>query len=205
MGWICYDSKELYSNGKVNRRKEMDKVCSWETDDHSSRVLKSVMVGSVYYAAVEVTTISTGAREVTAVVCITCGRKPGDPNGYNFGYKFMDETMGPLAFDCPGSILKLLTPTENEEAQTWRDICFLMNERKELLATHDKVRAMFSYDVVWKDGTRMTQGTVYEFQKIRVGKTRKNIRWFLIKNGKTSSVCIDNKGMRYADLVEACA
>jgi len=43
--------------------------------------------------------------------------------GYEFGYKDMDETMGPFSYDCPERILDLLTPTDNESAMRWRERC----------------------------------------------------------------------------------
>jgi len=42
---------------------------------------------------------------------------------YNFGYKDMDETMGPYSYDCPRSILDKLTPTDHEYALKWRREC----------------------------------------------------------------------------------
>ena len=44
-------------------------------------------------------------------------------NNNNFGLKYLDETCGPYAFDCPESILNLLTPTDNEYANNWRKQC----------------------------------------------------------------------------------
>jgi hypothetical protein len=35
----------------------------------------------------------------------------------------MDETMGPCDHDCPAAILDLLTPTDSEWANAWRQKC----------------------------------------------------------------------------------
>jgi hypothetical protein len=45
---------------------------------------------------------------------------------FNFGYKDMDESVGPYAWDCPERILKLLTdlPEANESSQKWRAACW---------------------------------------------------------------------------------
>lgn len=48
---------------------------------------------------------------------------PRDREGYIFGYKDMDETVGPNESDCPTAILDLLTPTEYPYAQAWRTRC----------------------------------------------------------------------------------
>jgi len=62
-----------------------------------------------------------GKKEVIAVVCVL----DHNPNGCcNFGYKDMDETMGPYRYNCPERILNLLTPTENELAKKWREKCW---------------------------------------------------------------------------------
>lgn len=50
------------------------------------------------------------------------GYAPNDH--YNFGYKDMDETVGPYESECPESILKLLTPTDSEYAIKWRERCW---------------------------------------------------------------------------------
>lgn len=62
-----------------------------------------------YYAAVRTTIKATGESYVWACVVLV-NYYPHDY--HNFGYKDMDETMGPYSYNCPVSILKLLTPTE---------------------------------------------------------------------------------------------
>lgn len=44
-------------------------------------------------------------------------------SGNNFSYKDMDETMIPCYYDCPESILKLLSDTNNENALEYRRLC----------------------------------------------------------------------------------
>jgi hypothetical protein len=43
---------------------------------------------------------------------------------YNFAYKDMDESCGPGACNCPKGILDLLSPTDNEYANEWRNACY---------------------------------------------------------------------------------
>lgn len=202
MGWLCYNSTELYSNGKVNRKKEMDKISTWDSEHSSGRVLKSTMYGRVYYAALEVTNDLSDYRYVICSVCLTCGKRRGDSHGFNFGYKPMDERMGPAYYDCPDSILDLLTPTNDTEANDWRDICRMMNKRKRLLADSKQVQASFNYDICWPSGTRLDKGTINEFQKIRRGEKRKKVLWALVQDGKQCDICLDNQTIRYADLLE---
>lgn len=127
MGWThCFDCLRK-PNGEIDRRRECDRLFTWEERDErwnvtrGVRVVNSAMVGSVYYAAVEIRRPAKGIRKVGAVVCLTCGRTRHD--GTAWGYKDMDETMGPCEDKCPVSILDLLTPTDSQWANEWRDRC----------------------------------------------------------------------------------
>lgn len=44
--------------------------------------------------------------------------------------KAMSEIMGPAEDRCPASILKLLSPTDNEYASDWRERCWKNIEEK---------------------------------------------------------------------------
>lgn len=122
MGWTFhYDTP-------VSIKAEIDRMINWANAGDSNRVLKSAMVGSTYYAAVEI--IRGGKRQVSAAIFLTT-RNRGE-----WGYKDMDETMGPVASKCPKSILDLLTPTDSEWANQWRERC-----RKNLLKTKVKFKS----------------------------------------------------------------
>ena len=104
MGWThCFDGRTK-PNGSIDRRYECDRLLTWCRKDEngnvisSGEVLKSAMVGSTYYAAVR-----NQKGEVWAAVFLTCGRTKWD--GTAWGYKDMDETMGPNEDKCPASIL----------------------------------------------------------------------------------------------------
>lgn len=116
MGWTEYTATE-FKNGRVDRKAECDKIFNWSDDNiTSSKVLKSSMVGTTYYAAIE---YSKGDyKTVYAVVCLTSVRER-----YLFAYKDMSEDMGPYQYDCPKSIIDLLPPTDNEWANEWRQKC----------------------------------------------------------------------------------
>jgi len=124
MGWTFYTTHRTAKD-------ECDHINNRESDTRRWRVLDSAMVGSTYYAAVEITDKATGAAFVLAAVFLTQGRaQPGQAqDGCNFGYKSQDETMGPNEIDCPVRILDKLTPTTDRAfppsrwAQEWRDKC----------------------------------------------------------------------------------
>ncbi len=116
MGWTWYNATH-YKKGKIDRKAECDKQFTYEGSPYE--VLKSSMVGSTYYGAIK------KGDMVIGVVFLT---KTNTKDYYNFGYKDMDETCGPYQFDCPKTILDLLTPTDNECANEWRRKC---NEKRE--------------------------------------------------------------------------
>ena len=126
MGWD-YSHATHYKNGKVDRKAECDELYTWSNETKTVRVLKSSMKGTIYYAAVEITT--SESKEVIGVVAATAGADKNDPY-FNFGVKTMDETMQPFYYDCPKGILDLLTPTDNECANEWRRLCREKTEKK---------------------------------------------------------------------------
>jgi len=119
MGWDgVYNGDLPYRNGKVDRKAFLDKTFTWKNaEGHSCEVLKSSMVGAVYYAAVK-----NHAGDVFGIVALTHGKVNRD-DCCGLYYKVMDETMGPYYYDCPLSILDLLTPTQNHDAEKWRNAC----------------------------------------------------------------------------------
>lgn len=127
MGWTSYHAEMKYRNGRsyIDRKEECDNQFTWENGNVKCKVLKSKMVGSVWYAACEMTR-ETGSYVIGAV-CLTSVDKK---DYYNFSYKDMTEDMHPYYYDCPESILKLLTPTDNDCANKWRQHCHENNANK---------------------------------------------------------------------------
>ena len=130
MGWTSYHATH-YKGIYVDRKAEMDEC--WTQTEHDGypelTVLKSSMVGNIYYAAVQVKREGV-VEQVFATVAIT---RTYRKDYYNFSYKDIDETMGPFFYDCPKRILDLLTPTDDECANRWRKKC-----REKLQAKREK-------------------------------------------------------------------
>ena len=119
MGWLYTTSLE----GHSGPRQYLDAQFTYERPDTKTKVLRSALVGMrVYYAAVERIGIVNGERQVWALICLV-RYNPRDREGYIFGYKDMDESMGPNECDCPEPILDLLTPTDRDFALQWRARC----------------------------------------------------------------------------------
>lgn len=140
MGWTSYHASHYKRNGSVDRKAECDAYFLEDWNKGHYEVLKSAIVGSVYYAAVRHLKRYVGRNEngqdiykdvvnepVFAVVFLT---QTDSKDYFNFSYKDMSEDMLPYYFDCPLSILKLLSPTDNESAQEWRRQCQDKAERK---------------------------------------------------------------------------
>lgn len=97
-------------------------VLSWSAESENTyRVLASSTIKlTEYYAAVEKINKLSGERTVWCAVFM-CQFVRG--RHQNFGYKDMDETVGPCIDNCPEHILDLLTPTDQEWANEWRQRC----------------------------------------------------------------------------------
>lgn len=122
MGWTSYNANFYKKNGKVDIVAEVE---NYFNENEGYKVLKSSAVGRVVYSAVE--RFKDEEKIVFASIFLT---SVDNGDYYNFSYKDMDETVGPCYYDCPASILKLLTPTESEYANEWREACWKKIEEK---------------------------------------------------------------------------
>lgn len=135
MGWTSYHA-EHYKKGKIDRKAECDAYFMEGLNRGYFKVLKSSMVGSTYYAAVQHVVryvgkgedgkgvyepIPENERTTYGVVLLTTTNAK---DYFNFSYKLVDESMGPCHCDCPKGILDLLSPTDNEYANQWRQACY---------------------------------------------------------------------------------
>lgn len=121
MGWTWYHATEYTKSGRVSPSREIRKDARRHLFDYQE-ILDEAFVNRVYYAAIK----DNRTDEVWALVCLT-GTSTADY--YNFGYKDMDEFMGPYNYDCPDRIIDLLTPTDNEWANRWREKCRERNRK----------------------------------------------------------------------------
>ena len=128
-------------------------------------MLKSSMVGTVYYGAIK----KDSTNEVSGYVALTSSDKR---QGYNFGYKSMDETYGPYQHKCPLAILNLLTPTDNEFANEWRKRCREYHEQKK--SPNDFSNLPIGTKVIWtiphEHFSGGSKGERIELVKVKRGK-----------------------------------
>lgn len=197
MGWTSYHATH-YKNGRVDRKAECDAYFMEGLNKGYYEVLKSSMVGSTYYAAVKpikqysedingnkiVVDIPLEAQQVFGIVFLT---QVDTKDYYNFSYKDMDETMGPCYYDCPKSILDLLSPTDNEYANNWRTQCREQIAKKNNPNALNKLPEGTVIKVTLPfDTQRYSKGTEVKLTKIKYGKRSK---WF------TSSNCYFTQGL----------
>lgn len=159
MGWLYMTSMRGHSGPCAY----LDHQFTYERDGHRSKVLRSALVGMrTYYAAVEHMR-PDGERIVFAAVCLV-RYNPRDREGYIFGYKDMDETVGPCESDCPPAILDLLTPTERAYALKWRARCRINVARRQALSAKPKPKLgqiiLFDEPIRFADGRTLDRFVV---------------------------------------------
>lgn len=178
MGWTSYNAN-FYKNGKIDRKAECDSLYTQHEHDGypQLRVVKSTMVGKRYYAAVE-SSAQGREPEVFGVVVLT---SVNNKSYFNFGYKDMDETMGPYAYDCPPTILDLLSPTDNKYALEWRRKC--REHHAESLARRKARKTLSDLPELSRVRFTRSDGAVFTFKKISPGSKRHEAKWIIEENG----------------------
>ena len=184
MGWTSHHATH-YKNGKVDRKAECDACFVEGLNTGCYDVLKSAIVGSTYYAAVkplkkyknietkEIVDIPKEEQRVFGVVFLT---SVDNKDYFNFSYKDMDETCGPYKYDCPKSILDLLTPTESEYANEWRKKCYeTLAKKKDPNALSNLPEGSVIKVVLPFDTQRHKAGTEVILTKTKWGR---KCKWF---------------------------
>ena len=146
MGW-------LFQNDKLRHETPVDYITREFTHDSgtsASMVIAAAAVGSTIYAAIRNHDRASGKSYVFCAVILF---KNNERDG--FGYKDMDESMGPCEVDCPDRIMRLLSPIEELPnpgyAAQWRASVAVAKARKaearlkiSKLAIGDKVKLTHS-------------------------------------------------------------
>jgi hypothetical protein len=104
MGW-------LFQNDRLTSQTPAEYITqhfTYETDACKATVLAAATVRGTIYAAIRNEIKSTGASYVFCGVFLFKNNKKD-----GFGYKDIDEAMGPCEVDCPDRIMRLLSPVEN--------------------------------------------------------------------------------------------
>jgi hypothetical protein len=170
MGWLYMTNLKGHKTPKAY----LDDQFTFAGEHADLRVLRSALVHMKrYYVAVE-RTDENGKRHVFAVVCLV-NYNLRAKEGFIFGYKDMDESMGPCETDCPAAILDLLTETNSEWAKQWRERCRKRLQKKTPVAGETIVLAA---PLRFTDGAVLSRFRIVEHQ----GRRRKK-RLFLSECG----------------------
>src|SRR5215213_2224348 len=102
MGW------DYCNKGSETTADHLRKRLTWEDAGYTNKVIDLAIVKvRTAYVAVERIAKGTGERSVWACVVLLDYVRSKDEY-FNFGTKFVDETMGPVESECPERILNLL-------------------------------------------------------------------------------------------------
>ncbi len=118
----------------------------------------------VFYAAVRYNDDQPNAGQVFALVVLM------QRAGGTFYYKEMDDTMGPAEDSCPDNILDLLTPTDSQWSNEWRERCRKYNATK---AAAGKVTP--GQVVTFTEPFEFTNGM--KINAFRYAKDGRKVRW----------------------------
>jgi hypothetical protein len=115
MGWLFQNTKLTHETPVAYVTRHF----THESDTTTATVLAAAAVRGTIYAAIRNQDRTTGKAFVfCAVILFRNNAREG------FGYKTMDESMGPCEADCPDRILRLLSPVadlpSSGSAADWR-------------------------------------------------------------------------------------
>lgn len=151
MGWT-YTSRNYGESVQEFFAKEFKS--DWN-DGRTGRVIRCAATWTTAYLAYEIKTPAKDGqpekREVIALVCLI-HHVPRARDGFTFGYKDMDETMGPCESKCPKTILEMLTPTDSQWAKEWRERCWNRINKRSKIKVKEGDTLRFKNGIKFVDG-----------------------------------------------------
>ena len=142
MGWMyTYGARAQMSQADLNRHVLKEALC----DD--LEVVAYNNSGRVLYAACK---HPRNPGEVFAMVILY----KYSPSTGEFGYKDMEETMGPFYYGASKKVLDALSPTEQKDALAWRERC-----REEQASKAKRVKLEVGMEIVFDPPLKFSYGT----------------------------------------------
>lgn len=127
-----------------------------------NEIVKATIKNGVVYGAIR----NLKTNDVWAMISLLKFRKDGLQT--EMLAKNMSEEMLPNCFNCPKSILDLLTKTDNEYSNEWRKRCY-----EELAKQKEKAKVKKTDYLFIKSGVKFSNGDIqYVFCKNKYGKNR---------------------------------
>jgi hypothetical protein len=161
MGWTSY----YRAPGESDRDHLTRELCG----DYLE-IVDCTTIKGTFYAAVRYTQ-EKGMYPVghTFGLVVLQRRQPRDSYGHNYYRKEIDETMGPNEAECPVRILDLLSPTDSEYAQEWREACRKNATRKASLPKVKKGDVVqFAHPLSFNNGMTADTFTFVERSTFRI-------------------------------------
>ena len=123
MGWT-YTNKRSYETVDEFFEREL-------LGGHLKPVGKGALIHfHEYYRAV----LNEKTNKIFCLVCLVDLKGDRD---FNFGYKDMEDSCGPTVYNCPKRILDVLSKTDHEWANEWREKC---RQRLEKRSSSNKIK-----------------------------------------------------------------
>jgi hypothetical protein len=111
MGWLFLHECDT----KASVRDHLLRDLGRSNENAERKVLAHRTVGNHLWMAYECIPTDPAHKPIKVVVLALLAQDQG-----RWGYKDMDETMGPYYFDCPKAVIEAVGPTDNEHALKWR-------------------------------------------------------------------------------------
>jgi len=109
MGW-------LFTQGASKTDVIRELTRDQSTDERVYRTLRKCLRGNTMYALVESGPVGETRKWIGVFML-------GSERDFGWGYKDVDESMGPVQCDCPVSYLDEADEPVNEYAREWRETC----------------------------------------------------------------------------------
>lgn len=156
MGWLFHPVPAARYH---DRNAEIDRIfVSSNPDLVTYEILQRSWSGNTCYVACQISNHEKKTSQVVGFVILT---KSYTEDGTRWwGYKDMDEDMGPYESKAPRSLIKRLSPTTNEQALAWRERCLNRTRTKRLT----KFRT--------KEPVKFGSFTAQEFEKVKLHRRR---------------------------------
>lgn len=123
MGWLFHPAPAARYH---DRNAEIDRIFTSSNPELVNyEILQRSWNGNTCYVACKITNYEKARSEVVGFVILTKSYMEDGTRWW--GYKDMDENMGPNESKAPKSLIAKLSPTTNEYALAWRKRCL---ERK---------------------------------------------------------------------------
>ncbi len=133
MGWLFYDRTP------ANIAAEIRRICTGDDGERSIAPVAISRVGTVWYVAVKASFATSDLAQASSLAraftlqpdhSYTFGAVIlTERDGVQWGYKDMDETMGPVESRAPVQILEMLSLTTHPYANDWRNRCRAFGNR----------------------------------------------------------------------------